>query len=150
MWVMRVHYILKHKKLSLPLYILENNGKIITLLVLGWTCFFVYFCWKRERRAVELLSAVLGSRGPKKRLWSDRVWLGNVPKVRGHLTKYCSSIDPLTCLVSFSKSRFHFHAAVFLFFRRFYHHPHRLLQRFFLPVYILLASSQPSSLGVLV
>lgn len=52
--------------------------------------------------------------------------------------------------MSSSKSIFHFHAAVFIVFRRFYRHPLRLVQRFFLPVYILQANQPAIIFGALV
>lgn len=47
----------------------------------------------------------------------------NAPKVRGHLTKYCSPIEPLKSVVSFTKNKFYFYAVVLSHFACFYLRP---------------------------
>lgn len=93
--------------------------------------FMLIFGKKRKCRTADLLS---WGAGDLKALAIHSNLTRNAPKVRGHLTKYCSSVDPLTCVVSFTKIKFHFHAVALSYFTVLLSSPFaHLLQRFSFP-----------------
>lgn len=112
--------------------------QITTRVFFGWRYFRVYFRFGK-RRSSRAIICLLGE--PRKRFFRrGRIWHGNAPKARGHLTKYCSSVDTQTCLVSFGRTIPRFLATVFEIYRRFYH----ILRRIFFPSRLYSSSQQPA------
>lgn len=95
---------------------------------------FLLIFEKRKMQNNRSIICLLGEPGSWKALAIDSNFTRNAPEVRGHLTKCCSSKDPLTCVVSFTKIKFYFYTVVLSYFSVLLSSPFaHLLQRFSFP-----------------